>query len=326
MSFTQRNLCTGCLQNQPNQLAHMNLGGCLYTQEDEEDKEDEDEENWETDSNASADSSEEFVFIGTRWVFPALSSQAEAVEQEAEAEAEVVEQEAEAEEPEEEPKPKVDVSKPLVAPLFALPCGFQFPECAICYEQIDMVNVTVTTCGHTFHSSCAFKALENNDCCPMCRHQLLEEAESEGEYEESVDEGESDEDGSDNGEDEDDESEAEDFKVNLEQLAGKVTNMGYTMHDILKFFVSDIKSGTNEQRYSEEFFDKMEQDINGVIQGTISLAHRDARSYAAVASMASVASVAAAPKAQAVAQAQGQVAVAQAPTLVVVVAQAAAVA
>ena len=306
MSFTQRNLCRGCLQNQPNQLAHMSLGGCLYTQEDEEDEEDkEDEDDWETDSNASADSIEEYVFIGTRWVVPALSSEAEA-----EAEAEVVEQEAEAEA--EAEKPKVDVSKSLVAPLFALPCGFEFPECAICYEQIDMVNVTVTTCGHTFHSSCAFKALENNDCCPMCRHQLLEEAESEGEYEESVDE---EEDGSDNGEDEDDESEADDFKVNLEQLAGKVTNMGYTMHDILKFFVSDIKSGTNEQRYSEEFFDKMEQEINGVIQGTISLAHRDARSYAAVASVvsvASMASVAAAPKAQAPAQAPEQ-APAQAP-------------
>jgi hypothetical protein len=299
----------------------MSLGGCLYTQEDEEDKEDEDEENWETDSNASADSSEEYVFIGTRWVLRALSLPALSSEAEADA-VEAVEQEAEAEEPEEEPKEKIDVSKPLVAPLFALPCGFEFPECAICYEKIDMVNVTVTTCGHTFHSSCAFKALENKDCCPMCRHQLVEEAESEGEYEESVDEGES-EDGSDNGEDEDDESEADDFKVNLEQLAGKVTNMGYTMHDILKFFVSDIKSGTNEQRYSEEFFDKMEQDINGVILGTISLAHRDARSYAAVASVASMASVAAAPKVQAqapavvvaAAVAQGQVAVAQAPAV-----------
>jgi hypothetical protein len=101
--------------------------------------------------------------------------------------------------------------------------------------------------------------------------------ESEGEYEESVDEEEGEE-GSVADSDAD-----EDVKVNLEQLAGKLTNMGYTMADILKFFVSDVKSGTNEQKYSEEFIDKMEQDINGVIEGTISLAHRDARSYAAVA-------------------------------------------
>jgi hypothetical protein len=143
-----------------------------------------------------------------------------------------------------------------------------------------MVNVTVTTCGHTFHSSCAFKALENNDCCPMCRHQLIAEPvddESEGEYEESVDEEEGEE-----GSVADSDAE-EDVKVNLEQLAGKLTNMGYTMQDILKFFVSDVKSQANEQKYSEEFLDKMENEINGVIEGTISLAHRDARSYAAVA-------------------------------------------
>jgi hypothetical protein len=25
-------LCVGCLENQPNQLAHMDYGGCLYTE------------------------------------------------------------------------------------------------------------------------------------------------------------------------------------------------------------------------------------------------------------------------------------------------------
>lgn len=29
--------CIGCLQNQPNQLAHMDPGGCLYDESDEED-------------------------------------------------------------------------------------------------------------------------------------------------------------------------------------------------------------------------------------------------------------------------------------------------
>jgi hypothetical protein len=267
MSFTQRNLCPGCIQNQPNQVAHMHPGGCLYTNDDEI--------AWETDS----DSSEEFEPENLEPAFEQASSEAEGTAVEA---------------------PKVDVSKPLVEPLFALPCGFQFPECAICYEQIEMVNVTVTTCGHAFHSSCAFKALENNDCCPMCRHQLLdapaEDDESEGEYEESVDEEEGEE-----GSVADSDAE-EDVKVNLEQLATKLQNMGYTMADILKFFISDVKSQANEQKYDDQFIDKMEQDINGVIEGTITLAHRDARSYAAVA---------AAPKPQqghrAQAQAQAQV-------------------
>lgn len=254
MSFTQRNLCPGCIQNQPNQVAHMHPGGCLYT--------DDDEISWESDSSEAgdADSSDEFEpeNLAPLNLEPAFEQAFnEAVE---------------------EPKPKIDVSKPLVEPLFDLPSNFHFDPCAICFEKIEMVNVTITTCGHAFHSSCAFKALENNDCCPMCRHQLVdapvEDDDSEGEYEESVDE-----EGSDA---EDDASEEEDVKVNLEQLAGKLQNMGYTMADILKFFVSDVKSGTNEQKYDEQYIDKMENDINGVIEGTISLAHRDARSYAAV--------------------------------------------
>ena len=92
----------------------------------------------------------------------------------------------------EEEKPKVDVSKSLVGPLFALPCGFTFPECAICYEPIEMVNVAVTTCGHAFHASCAFKALDRTDCCPMCRHRLVDdgcedEEQSEAETEDDED-------------------------------------------------------------------------------------------------------------------------------------------
>lgn len=252
MSCKNTDSCSGCLHNQPNQLAHMDFGGCLY-QADEE-------ETWETDS----DSSEEY--------------QPENLEPAFEQAVDASETEGEAAEPE---KPKIDVSKPLVEPLFALPCGFTFPECAICYEQIEMVNVVVTTCGHSFHASCAFKALENNDCCPMCRHQLLdapifeedEDEDEEGEEEdddESVDEGEEYE-------------EDEVVKVNLEQLAGKLTNMGYTMADLLKFFISDVKSGSNEPKYSEDFFNKTEMDINGIIEGTISLAHRDSRSYAQVA-------------------------------------------
>jgi hypothetical protein len=242
----------------------MHPGGCLYT--------DDDEIAWETDSSEAgdADSSDEFepenlepLNLEPLNLEPAFEQAASEAASEAAVEA-----------------PKVDVSKPLVEPLFALPCGFQFPECAICYEQIDMVNVTVTTCGHTFHSSCAFKALENNDCCPMCRHQLVD-APVFDEEDEDDEEGEDDDSVADS--DADEENADEDVKVNLEQLAGKLTNMGYTMADILKFFVSDVKSQANEQKYSEEFVDKMEQDINGVIEGTISLAHRDARSYAAVA-------------------------------------------
>jgi hypothetical protein len=35
------NTCEGCATNQPNQLAHMNVGGCLYFNKDDEPEESE---------------------------------------------------------------------------------------------------------------------------------------------------------------------------------------------------------------------------------------------------------------------------------------------
>jgi uncharacterized protein YbaR (Trm112 family) len=166
-------------------------------------------------------------------------------------------------------EPNIDVSKPLVKPLFALPCGFVFPECAICYEQIEMVNVTVTTCGHSFHASCSFKALDRTNCCPLCRHQLVEDEEEEKEDEEDEQE-EQDE------EDEDDDyvypvHDNLDVKVTLEQLTGKLINMGYTMTDLLKSMYPDVKSETNEEKYTEGFIKKLNYDILDVIDGTIAI-------------------------------------------------------
>jgi len=226
------------------------------------------EETWTSDSDSDSDSVSDDDFD------PSANLESAFEEAEAEAEAEPI-SEAISEAP-------VDLSKPLVEPLFALPCGFQFPECAICYEQIEMVNVTVTTCGHAYHSSCVFKALERSDTCPMCRHQLVSSiSDDESEYESSVDEGEENE-----AEDQDDDEDDDDDtypKVNLEQLAAKLTNMGYTTADLLKFFIADLKSSTGENKYTPEFEDKLETDINGLLDGTISLNHRDTRSYAAVA-------------------------------------------
>jgi len=179
---------------------------------------------------------------------------------------------------------KKDLSVPIVGPLFALPCGFAFPECAICFDTIDMVNVTITTCGHSFHSSCVFKALEMNENCPMCRHPLVEVLDDE-EDDNDDDDDSSDNDSSDNDSNDDEDhsinTDDEDAKVTLEQLATKVTNMGYTINDLLKFFVYDIKS-SNQARYSDDFMEKIADDLNGVIDGTISLSNRDTRSYAAV--------------------------------------------
>lgn len=224
--------CSGCLSDQPNQLAHMDPGGCLYVDVEE------------LVSNIQADP------------VVALENGALATQQE-------------------EPKKlKVNISKPLVAPLFAIPSKFQFSECAVCYEPIEMVNVAITTCGHSFHASCAFKAIGHNNCCPMCRHQLVaKDGEDDDEAEQS--EGEV-------VEDEDEEAVTHDeIKVSLEQLSGKLTNMGYTLADIMKSLLPNLKSHS-EAKYTEEFSNKLHYDIHDIMDGTISLADRDTRSYADV--------------------------------------------
>lgn len=281
MSCNKTNSCCGCLHDQSNQLAHMDPGGCLYENEDEV-----------ASINLRGIPYVEGLFIESiareiradqNVALRAASHRLlamdfdDADEPDADADAGA---DADAEE-----KPKVDVSKSLVEPLFALPCGFTFPECAICYEPIEMVNVAVTTCGHAFHASCAFKALDRADCCPMCRHQLVtadeedeEQSEAESEDDEE-DEGSQDGEGSQGGEE-------EVAKVSLEQLTGKLTNMGYTMADIIRSLVH-LKSETNEAKYTEERDNKLHTDIWEIMEGTITLAHRDTRSYAEVASASS---------------------------------------
>ena len=277
------------MYSQPNQLAHMEQGGCLYVQDEEE--------VWETSSEDSeadaseADDEERSSFIA-RLAAEIKNEQDAALEEGArrlldmdfgdmsddESEFSPFEDVASIQKPEE---PKVDVSKPLVEPLFALPCGFQFSECAICYEAIEMVNVTVTTCGHTFHSSCAFKALEHADCCPMCRHQLIEVQEDEDEDEEDEDNEEDEE-----GEDQEEGQEEEDTRPTMEQLATKLQNMGYTPLDLLTLFMNGILKRQDETRQTEEFLETLNEKIDDIVDGRITMAHVDQRSYAQVAAAA----------------------------------------
>jgi len=272
-----QNLCTGCFPIcQPNQEAHWQPGGCLefaslreielegiYTSDP----------NWTSEaSSETASESSETTESESSEATVSESSEATVSETASEATASEAPEEA----PEEE---KRNLAEPLVQPLFALPCGFEFPECPICFDTIEMVNVTVTTCGHSFHASCAFRSLETSENCPMCRNQLVEfqgDEEDEGEGEDE------DEEEGEDGDQEDEDEEEEDAKVTLEQLTGKLSGLGYTMADLLKYFLSDIKSSKNEEKYTEEFDVKLYNDIDGILDGTIPLSSRDTRSYAAV--------------------------------------------
>ena len=46
-------------------------------------------------------------------------------------------------------------------------------ECPICYEEFGETDKMVTSCGHQFHSSCAFKHLQRVNTCPCCREILF---------------------------------------------------------------------------------------------------------------------------------------------------------
>lgn len=59
----------------------------------------------------------------------------------------------------------------LAEPCFEL--SKQFDPCAICFEDIKMVNMMVTRCGHVFHASCMFVAIATNHNCPLCRTELI---------------------------------------------------------------------------------------------------------------------------------------------------------
>jgi len=158
----------------------------------------------------------------------------------------------------------------------------EFGECPICYEEMTMINVTITRCGHVMHSSCIFTALEKSSCCPMCRTQVTR---NEGEDEEEEEEEEE--------EDDDDNyeypvlnsSEEEDKSPSVEQLANKLQNMGYTMADVLTMFFSANIKQENKQRYTTDFLQKIDGDIDGILDGSIPLSARDTRSYAEVVKM-----------------------------------------
>ena len=279
MSCNNTESCIGCLHDQPNQLAHMDPGGCLYEADEAE----------VASINLRGIPYVERSFID-RIVDEIRAEQAAALEDGAQRllamdfgddESEAwAEEEEQGEEPE---KSKVDVSKPLVEPLFALPCGFTFPECAICYEPIEMVNVTVTTCGHVFHASCAFKALDRADCCPMCRHQLVDELPEE---EDDESEGGEDEDEEEDEDQDEDGEEEEDTRPTMDQLAVKLQNMGYTATDFLTLFMDGILKRQDETRQSSEFLDDLNAKIDDIVDGKITMAHVDQRTYAQVAAKA----------------------------------------
>jgi hypothetical protein len=153
-------------------------------------------------------------------------------------------------------------------------------ECPICYDQLSMINLTITRCGHAMHSSCMFMALEKADCCPMCRTQVMRSIPADDDDESEGDEYDRDDDQDQDQDDQEDEEE-QNNRPSLEQFATKLQNMGYTIADVLGIFY-DAKPEDSNKRYTPEFWQKIDADIDGILDGTIPLSARDTRSYADV--------------------------------------------
>lgn len=268
--------CSGCRCTQP--LAQMDLGFCLHVADEEESVWDTASEDSESSEYEEEQSEAEEPSIFSQLAAEIRQDQNAALEEGAQRLLAMDFSDTESEawvdvgSVQKEPEPEKE-------PLFEAP--IPLGECPICYEDLKMIDFTITKCGHTFHSSCVFKAMEQNLGCPMCRCQLLEIQEEE-EYGDDQEEEEGDDEEDQEG---DEESDGENEpKVTLEQLYTKLQNMGYGPLDILAYAVEQANlKRQDEVRNTPEFVDELGDKIWDVVFGNITLAHVDQRTYAQVA-------------------------------------------
>ena len=182
-------------------------------------------------------------------------------------------------------------------------------DCAICFDCFTPKDACSTTpCGHKFHSACLFRNFEHRPECPLCRTELIKQPEE-------VDDDDDDED-----DDDDDDDETEDGTetptqiVSIKQMADKLSELGYTIEDILMLHFggsdhpkdianprwhSDLATATHSSvgshilEYNEEeqkFYPepksillRLNSDIDNIIEGNIAVNYKDSRTYAQVA-------------------------------------------
>jgi len=78
---------------------------------------------------------------------------------------------------------EVDGEEPDIIPPLSTPvCPPMTPEqflshlgenCVICFRELQLIDITVTRCGHVYHASCLNTSLNYNTNCPTCRLQLM---------------------------------------------------------------------------------------------------------------------------------------------------------
>lgn len=144
-------------------------------------------------------------------------------------------------------------------------------ECPICFDPISNTNCTTTECGHTFHSKCIFKNLSQNNGCPLCRKELVEEIESSDDETEYVIEDET-------------EDEEETLEINVStapsvfQFTEALKKKGYTEIDFVKLILNEFYY-FDEEESSNNVHDGILSFISDVFKGKKSVDYRDKRSY-----------------------------------------------
>ncbi len=49
-------------------------------------------------------------------------------------------------------------------------------NCSICLEKMTKVNISINECGHKFHTKCLLQSNRHLQFCPLCRRNLVEDA------------------------------------------------------------------------------------------------------------------------------------------------------
>ena len=147
-------------------------------------------------------------------------------------------------------------------------------ECPICFDPITSTNCTITECGHAFHSNCIFKNLSQNNGCPLCRKELVEQMESDTEDEEDED---------DDSDDEEEETIPE--PPSVFQFTEALKKKGYTEMDFVRLILNEVYNYNGcceDPNIIDEKDNKMMLLISDLFTGEKSVDHRDKRSYADV--------------------------------------------
>ena len=65
-------------------------------------------------------------------------------------------------------------------------------RCSVCLSELDEGNnqdaIEVTDCNHRFHRACLQRWLEENNNCPLCRHEFENDEEEDGEIDDGFEE------------------------------------------------------------------------------------------------------------------------------------------